>query len=212
MEVVAGPDGKLRCEWGSSSPDYVAYHDREWGRATTDDRLLYEKLSLEGFQAGLSWSTILRKRPTFRTAFAGFDPERVAAFGERDVARLLADPGIVRHEGKVRAAIGNAACVLRVIEDEGSFSGLVWGYAEPLGPPPVVIPATTAGSAALAKDLRRRGFRFVGPTTVYAFMQSEGLVDDHLAGCWVREACEDTRRRVLAERGRRRGTPQPQPG
>jgi DNA-3-methyladenine glycosylase I len=198
MEAVVGDDGKARCWWGASSDEYIAYHDEEWGRATTDDRALYEKLSLEGFQAGLSWSTILRKRPAFRAAFARFDPSKVAAFGEKDVARLLSDAGIVRHEGKIRAAINNADCVLRVAAEHGSFGEFVWAYAEQIGPPPEVIPTTTAGSEALARDLRRNGFRFVGATTVYAFMQAMGLVDDHVAGCWIRPACEKARRAVLA--------------
>jgi DNA-3-methyladenine glycosylase I len=198
MELVVGQDGKARCDWGASSPEYIAYHDQEWGRASIDDRALYEKLSLEGFQSGLSWATILRKRPAFRTAFTGFDPTTVAAFGEQDVARLLSDPGIVRHEGKIRAVINNAGCVLQVASEEGSFGSFVWRYAEPIGPAPQSIPSTTPGSEALTKALRKRGFAFVGPTTVYAFMQAMGLVNDHLDRCWIRSACEETRRSVLA--------------
>jgi DNA-3-methyladenine glycosylase I len=182
-----GGDGVARCWWAGEDPLYVAYHDEEWGRPVRDDARLYEKLCLEGFQSGLSWLTILRKRPAFRAAFAGFDPAVVAGFGEPDVERLLADAGIVRHRGKVEAAIANARVVLDVAAAHGSFATYVWWFA-PEGPrsrpaTAAEVPSTSPESVALARDLKRRGARFVGPTTAYAFMQSMGLVDDHVAGC-----------------------------
>ena len=197
--LVRGPDGKRRCGWATSAPEYVAYHDDEWGRPVVDDTRLYEKLCLEGFQSGLSWLTILRKREGFRRAFAGFDPERVARFGARDVKRLLADASIVRHRGKIEATIANARATLDVQDRYGSLAALVWSFEprrrgravpEGLGD----VPATTPESTALSKALRGLGFRFVGPTTVYAAMQSLGIVDDHLRGCTVRAACERDRR------------------
>lgn len=185
--VVTGPDGVRRCWWSGDDPAYCAYHDEEWGRPLRDERALFELLSLEGFQAGLSWITILRKRPAFRTAFAGFDIATVAGFGDDDVARLLADAGIVRHRGKIAATIANARAVQGLHAEGTSLSELVWSHAPPPRPRPLAgigeIPAKTDESIALAKALQRRGMRFVGPTTVYAFMQSAGLVDDHLAGC-----------------------------
>ena len=199
LGVVRGDDGRKRCGWCTSAPDYVAYHDDEWGRPVTDDVRLYEKICLEGFQSGLSWLTILRKREGFRRAFAGFDPDAVARFGPADVERLMADPGIVRHRGKVEAAIANARATVRARDKHGSLTALVWSF-EPtrrgrrapkrLGD----LPATTVESTALAKALRALGFRFVGPTTAYAAMESLGLVNDHLAGCDVRSACERERR------------------
>jgi DNA-3-methyladenine glycosylase I len=192
MELVAGDDGRPRCWWGSSSAEYVAYHDTEWGFGVTDDRRLFEKLCLEGFQSGLSWLTILRKRENFRAAFAGFDPQAVAGFGEDDVARLMADAGIVRHQGKIRSTVNNAARALELIEEFGSLAAYFWRQAE-FGAAPTVIAPTTAASKAISKDLKRRGWSFVGPTTVYAFMQAMGLVNDHLDGCWVREAAEARR-------------------
>jgi DNA-3-methyladenine glycosylase I len=176
-----------RCWWCGDDPLYVAYHDEEWGRPVHDDRLLFEKLCLEGFQAGLSWITILRKRERFREVFAGFDPGVVARYGDDDVARLLNDAGIIRHRGKIEATIANA----RAMEGVNSLAGLVWSYApapRPAPRAPADIPAATPESAALSKELKRRGFRFVGPTTVYAFMQAMGLVDDHLEHCWTRAA------------------------
>jgi DNA-3-methyladenine glycosylase I len=174
-----------RCWWAGDDPLYVAYHDEEWGRPVHDDRALFEKLCLEGFQAGLSWLTILRKREHFREVFCGFDPPQVAAFEEADVQRLVGDAGIVRNRAKIEATVANARAML----DVESLDDLVWSFAPPAGPAPVVpadIPAQTAESKALSKELKRRGFRFVGPTTVYAFMQSMGLVNDHLADCPAR--------------------------
>ena len=197
QEVVIGSDGLARCWWGSG-PDYLDYHDEEWGRAVTDDHQLFEKLCLEGFQSGLSWLTILRKRPAFRSAFARFDPEVVAAFDEADVARLLSDGGIVRHQGKIRSAINNANRALELIDESGALATFFWRYADRSEQPPTEIPPTTDDSIRLAKDLKKRGFSFVGPTTVYAFMQAMGLVNDHLADCHSREACTEERRVVLA--------------
>jgi DNA-3-methyladenine glycosylase I len=185
MNVEVGEDGIPRCGWGLGDPDYIGYHDREWGRPVADDRVLFEKVSLEGFQSGLSWLTILRKRDNFRAAFADFEPEVVAGFTESDVERLLGDAGIVRHRGKIESTINNAARVIDVQDEVGSFASLVWSY-EPTEPGPV-LEATTPESTALAKDLKRRGFSFVGPTTVYAFMQAMGLTNDHLVGCFARD-------------------------
>jgi DNA-3-methyladenine glycosylase I len=189
-----------RCAWGASTPDYLPYHDDEWGRPVVDDTRLYEKLCLEGFQAGLSWLTILRKRDAFRRAFAGFDAEKVARYGARDVARLLRDAGIVRHRGKIEAAIANARAIVDVREHHGSLAALCWSF-EPERRRRVPrtfadIPAKTEESKALSKELLRLGFRFVGPTTVYATMQAAGLVNDHLSGCAARKPCEDARRRL----------------
>ena len=196
-DVVRGADGVARCGWSAADADYRAYHDHEWGRPVTDDNRLFEKLCLEGFQAGLSWLTILRKRPAFREAFVGFDPVAVAGFGAADVERLVADARIVRHRGKIEATIANARSVTAMHAAGERLSDLVWSYApqsnvpDPGRPAPramAEIPASTPESAALSKALRARGFRFVGPTTVYAFMQAMGLVDDHLAGCDVGDA------------------------
>jgi DNA-3-methyladenine glycosylase I len=198
--LVRGDDGVVRCWWGGSTPAYRAYHDDEWGRPVMDDHRLYEKLCLEGFQAGLSWLTILRKREAFRQAFAGFDFERVARFGERDVERLLGDASIVRHRGKIEAAIANARRAVELVESEGSVAAHVWSFApEPGSRPPRLTAAAlrelteTPESRALARDLKRRGWRFVGPTTVYAFMQACGIVNDHLDGCDARETVERER-------------------
>ena len=182
-----GVDGLARCWWCGDDPLYCAYHDDEWGRPLRDEQRLFELLSLEGFQAGLAWITILRKREAFRTAFAGFDIETVAGFGERQLTRLLADSGIVRHRGKITGTIANAQAVVALHESGTTLSDLVWSHApKPTtqGPRSTAdIPAKTAESLELARALRRLGFRFVGPTTVYAFMQSAGIVDDHLMGC-----------------------------
>lgn len=187
-QVTSTSEVRVRCEWAGSDPLYVAYHDEEWGVPERDDRELFERLILEGFQAGLSWSTILNKREGFRRAFDQFDPERMAAYGEPEVARLLADPGIVRNRLKVAAAVTNARAFLRTMEGPGGFSGLIWSFAPPprAAPPRSMaeVPAITAESAAMSKELKRRGFSFVGSTICYAFMQSAGLVDDHVAGCF----------------------------
>jgi DNA-3-methyladenine glycosylase I len=183
-------DGRERCPWALSAPDYVDYHDEEWGRPVRDDRGLYERMVLEGFQSGLSWLTILRKRENFRAAFANFEIERVAGFGERDVERLLGDAGIVRHRGKIEAAIDNARAAAAL---DTPLAELVWSFAPARRRAPRSLdelPAITPESTALAKELKRRGFRFVGPTTAYALMQACGLVNDHLAGCWVRAEVE----------------------
>jgi len=191
-----GDDGLARCAWGDAPPDYRAYHDEEWGRPVADDVRLFEKLSLEGFQAGLSWLTILRKREAFRRAFAGFDFERVARFDESDVARLLADASIVRHRGKIEAVINNARRAVELRDETGSLGAYVWRFEPaPLDRAAAGAPAHTAESHALARDLRRRGWRFVGPTTVYAFMQAMGLVNDHLDGCFAHGAVEGARAR-----------------
>ena len=195
--VVRGDDGVNRCWWGDSAPEYRPYHDTEWGFPVAADTRLFEKLSLEGFQAGLSWLTILRKREAFRRAFADFDFERVARYGERDVTRLLADASIVRHRGKIEAVINNARRAVELVAEEGSLAAYVWRFE----PPPrasmdrstLAELAHTADSRALARDLKQRGWRFVGPTTVYAFMQAMGLVNDHLDGCDAREPVERAR-------------------
>jgi len=201
--VVRGDDGVRRCAWGASTPDYAAYHDDEWGRPVVDDDRLYEKLCLEGFQSGLSWLTILRKRENFRAAFAGFRIAEVAAFGDTDVVRLLGDAGIVRHRGKIEAAIHNARAALAVQDEIGSLREVLWAF-EPRRrgrPVPTVlgdVAATTPESTALAKRLRSLGFRFIGPTTAYAAMQSLGVVNDHLKGCGARAACERDRTAIRA--------------
>jgi DNA-3-methyladenine glycosylase I len=181
-------DGLVRCEWAGSDPLMVAYHDDEWGRATHDDRELFELLILEGFQAGLSWSTILRKRPAFRSAFNGFDPHIVAAYGPDDVARLLADAGIVRNRLKVDASISNARAFLEMRDRHGSFDAYIWQFAPTTArkrPRSLTdLAATTPESDAMSKQLKRDGFRFVGSTICYAFMQSAGLVDDHVVECF----------------------------
>jgi len=183
--LVVGADGLARCGWGGSTPDYLPYHDLEWGRPVHGDDALFERMTLEAFQSGLSWITILRKRPAFRAAFAGFSIAAVAAFTEADAARLMTDPGIVRNRMKVDAALHNA----RVAADlPDGLAALLWSFAPPPRPRPVTpaeVPATTPESIALAKALKRRGFKFVGPTTAYALMQATGMVDDHLAGCFV---------------------------
>lgn len=199
MELTVGPDGRARCWWGTEPDIYRVYHDEEWGRPVTDDHRLFEKICLEGFQAGLSWLTILRKRESFRVAFAGFDPAVVAKFGETDVERLLADDGIVRHEGKIRSSINNANRALELIATHGSLSSYFWGWAGPEVPAPEEIPATTDTSTTLSKELKENGWSFVGPTTTYAFMQAMGVVNDHLAGCHVRLACASERRHVMAQ-------------
>jgi DNA-3-methyladenine glycosylase I len=184
--AVPGPDGQLRCPWGISAPDYVAYHDAEWGRPVRGDQAMFERICLEAFQSGLSWLIILRKRENFRKAFAGFDIPAVAAFTEDDQARLLADAGIVRNRAKISAAIANARAALELPR---GLSDLVWSYAEADRPAPRTLadlPAKTPASTALAKELRKRGFVFTGPVTMYAAMQACGLVNDHLEQCFAR--------------------------
>ena len=185
--AIPGPDGRLRCPWGISPPEYVPYHDQEWGRAVRDDQGLYERLCLEAFQSGLSWLTILRKRENFRAAFSGFDMEAVAAFGPDDEARLLADAGIVRNRAKIEAAIANARAALDLPD---GLTALVWKYADGDRPAPATlddVPASTPEAKALSAELRRNGFRFTGPVTAYATMQACGIVNDHLADCFYRE-------------------------
>jgi DNA-3-methyladenine glycosylase I len=197
--VVRGDDGRKRCGWCTSAADYTAYHDDEWGRPVADDVRLLEKICLEGFQSGLSWLTILRKRDGFRRAFAGFAPEAMARFGPADTERLLADAAIVRHRGKIEAAIANARGTLEAQHRHGSLAALVWSFEPPRRRRPVPrrlgdLQPATAESTALSKALRGLGFRFVGPTTAHAAMQSLGLVNDHLAGCHARGPCEQDRR------------------
>ena len=201
--LVAGDDGLARCWWSSSTEMYQAYHDKEWGRPVTDDRRLFEKLCLEGFQSGLSWLTILKKRENFRQAFAGFDPEKVARFDETDIARLLADTGIIRHRGKIVSTINNARRALELIESEGSIAAYVWSFEPPASERParfdkasLAANSTSPTSVRLSKDLKRRGWSFVGPTTVYAFMQAMGLVNDHLDGCHCRTEATQLRQRL----------------
>jgi DNA-3-methyladenine glycosylase I len=183
--IVVGADGLARCAWAASAPDYQAYHDQEWGKQVRGDDALFERLMLEAFQSGLSWLTILRKRPAFRNAFAGFQIGKVAAFGPADVESLLADAGIVRNRAKIEAAVANARAALELPQ---GLTALLWSYAPGARRRPASfgeVPATTPESTAMARDLKRRGFRFVGPTTAYALMQATGMVDDHLAGCHV---------------------------
>jgi DNA-3-methyladenine glycosylase I len=198
--LARGEDGVTRCFWGDSAPEYRAYHDNEWGFPVADDRRLFEKLCLEGFQSGLSWLTILRKRDGFRKAFAGFDFEQVARFGARDVKRLLGDASIVRHRGKIEATINNAKRAVELVDEEGSLAAYVWRFEPDAASRPkqftwaaLLELAQTEESRALAKDLKRRGWRFVGPTTVYAFMQAMGLVNDHVDGCDARKQADRAR-------------------
>jgi DNA-3-methyladenine glycosylase I len=184
MRTVVGIDGKRRCHWCAATPEYVAYHDTDWGFPVADDRRLFEKLCLEGFQSGLSWRTILAKRDNFRAAFRDFDFEKVARFGERDVRRLLEDAGIVRHRGKIEAVIHNARCAREMVKREGSLAAFFWNFA----------PDAQDG-AALSKELKKRGWKFVGPTTVYAFMQAMGRVNDHAGTCVMHAKAEKARQR-----------------
>lgn len=193
--TILGPDGKKRCRWCSAAPEFLAYHDTEWGFPVRDDYRLFEKLCLEGFQSGLSWRTILAKRENFRAAFHDFDFDRVARFTQRDVTRLLKDEGIVRHRGKIEAVINNAKRARELVKQEGSLAAFVWRY-EPdkkqLAKPQTV--STSVESIALSKELKKRGWKFVGPTTVYAFMQAMGLINDHVDGCIVRTKVERARK------------------
>ena len=184
--TIDGPDGKPRCRWCAAAPEFFAYHDAEWGFPVGDDRRLFEKLCLEGFQSGLSWRTILAKRENFRAAFRDFDVEKVARFSARDVERLLKDEGIVRHRGKIEAVINNAKRMRELIKSEGSLAAYVWRYEPKAAPKTGEIVSTSPESIALSKDLKKRGWSFVGPTTVYAFMQAMGLVNDHAEACVIR--------------------------
>ena len=184
--VFVGPDGQPRCTWSGAAPEFLDYHDTEWGFPVADDRRLFEKLSLEGFQSGLSWRTILAKRENFRAAFAGFDIATVARFEERDVQRLLDDTGIVRHRGKIEAVVNNARRAEELIEAEGSLAAFIWRYepqADDLAAPQTA--STSPASVALSKQLRKQGWKFVGPTTVHAFMQAMGLINDHVQSCAI---------------------------
>ena len=194
--------GRSRCWWPGNAVDYVAYHDDEWGRPVVDDRRLLEKLALEGFQSGLSWITILRKRENFRRAFAGFDSAAVAQFGEEDIARLLGDAGIVRHRGKIEATINNAQRCVDLVDEFGSLAAYIWTFEPDRDDTidPLPLPSQTPASVRLSKDLKRRGWRFVGPTTVYAFMQAMGLVNDHVLGCEWRAICAAERRTLTPPR------------
>lgn len=196
-EPMIGDDGVARCWWPGTASDYLDYHDHEWGRPVVDDVRLFEKICLEGFQSGLAWITILRKREHFRAAFDGFDFRVVAGYDEGDVARLLGDSGIVRHQGKIRSTINNAARAVEMIESEGSLASYFWGWEPTVDEADhreeFVVPALTPTSTAIAKDLKKRGWSFVGPTTIYAFMQAMGLVNDHLPGCAARKVCADHR-------------------
>ena len=187
-DTVAGTDGKPRCGWATADPLYEKYHDREWGRPLRDDRALFELLTLEGCQAGLSWITVLRKREHYRKVYDGFDAEKIVRYTPAKLARLLADPGIIRHRGKIEASVGNARAYLDLVEREGSFSKFLWGFVggKPRKNRPKSlkdVPAKTAESDALSKALAKQGFKFVGSTICYAFMQASGMVDDHVAGC-----------------------------
>ncbi|MFZ2101387.1 MAG: DNA-3-methyladenine glycosylase I [Oricola sp.] len=198
--LIEGPDGKTRCAWHGNLEDYLAYHDLEWGRPVGDDIRLFEKICLEGFQSGLSWLTILRKRENFRAAFAGFDFEKVAKFGPEDVERLVGDAGIIRHRGKIVSTINNAQRALELRQEFGSLAAYFWLHEPPASDRPetvdwdtLVAMPKTATSTAISKDLKKRGWSFVGPTTVYAFMQAMGLVNDHLEGCCCRPEVEAAR-------------------
>lgn len=193
--TISGPDGGARCRWCASAPEFLHYHDTEWGFPVVDDHRLFEKLSLEGFQSGLSWRTILAKRENFRAAFHNFDFDRIARFDEGDIDRLLKDEGIVRHRGKIEAVINNAQRAQELVREKGSLAAFVWGYKP--GPAHDIEPQTVSSSTesiALSKELKKRGWKFVGPTTVYAFMQAMGLINDHVADCVIRSKVEKARK------------------
>jgi len=199
-KTTTGEDGKARCKWCDGAPEFPAYHDTEWGFPVTDDIRLFEKLCLEAFQSGLSWRTILTKRENFRRAFRGFDFNKIARFTQRDVDRLLKDEGIVRHRGKIEAVINNAKRAKELVKQEGSLAVFVWRYeANTKGKPQTQ--STSAESVALSKELKKRGWKFIGPTTVYAFMQAMGLVNDHVEGCVIRPKVEQARKRFKPPRG-----------
>ena len=194
-ETIVGSDGKTRCSWSGAAPDFEHYHDTEWGFPVGDDCRLFEKLCLEGFQSGLSWRTILAKRVNFRAAFHNFDYDKVARFNKRDINRLLKDEGIVRHRGKIEAVINNARRVQELVAREGSLAAYIWGY-EP-DPKQLAEPqsaSTSEESIRLSKDLKKEGWKFVGPTTCFAFMQAMGLVNDHAEGCYCRPLAAEARR------------------
>lgn len=193
MTTITGPDGKPRCSWSSSAPEFDHYHDTEWGFPVGDDRRLFEKLCLESFQSGLSWRTILAKRKNFRAAFDNFDFNKMADYTQNDVDRLLQDKGIVRHRGKIEAVINNAARTQEIVEQEGSLAAFIWRY-EPDNPAEPQTASTSVESIALSKELKKRGWKFVGPTTVYAFMQAMGLINDHVEGCIMRSKAEQARK------------------
>lgn len=193
--TIAGPDGKLRCRWCGAAPEFLDYHDTEWGFPVDDDRDLFEKLSLESFQSGLSWRTILAKRENFRAAFHDFDFDRIARFTERNVVRLLKDEGIVRHRGKIEAVINNSRRARELVKREGSLAAFIWRYqpdSKQLAKPQTV--STSASATALSKDLKKLGWKFLGPTTVYAFMQAMGLINDHVEDCVIRAKVERARK------------------
>jgi DNA-3-methyladenine glycosylase I len=193
--ILPGPDGRPRCRWCAAAPEFLAYHDSEWGFPVDDDRRLFEKLCLEGFQSGLSWRTILAKRENFRAAFHGFDFDRIAAFSDADVERLLNDAGIVRHRGKIAATINNARQAQALAKQEGSLAAYVWRFAPKANERAAPQSASTSAAAmALSKDLKKRGWSFVGPTTVYAFMQAMGLINDHVEDCVIRAKVERARK------------------
>lgn len=198
MSTIIGPDGRPRCEWSAAAPEFPHYHDTEWGFPVSDDRRLFEKLCLESFQSGLSWRTILVKRENFRAAFANFDFNIMADFTADDVERLLQDKGIVRHRGKIEAVINNAARAQEIVAQEGSLAAFIWGYepdASQLGEPQTA--STSAESIALSKELKKRGWKFVGPTTVYAFMQAMGLINDHVKGCAMWDEAQSIRKEFV---------------
>jgi DNA-3-methyladenine glycosylase I len=197
-KIVMGADGKCRCSWCESAPEFNAYHDTEWGFPVVDDKRLFEKICLEGFQSGLSWRTILSKRENFRAAFAGFDFHKVALFGDSDVARLLDDAGIIRHRGKIEATINNARRACEMVDREGSLAAYFWRF-EP-DPAEIAMPqtmSTSPMSITLSKDLKKRGWKFVGPTTVFAFMQAMGLINDHANGCFLRPQIDEIRKSLV---------------
>mgnify|MGYP005817288993 FL=1 len=202
--LITGEDGRTRCFWPGNLPDYLAYHDAEWGRPVTDDTRLFEKICLEGFQAGLSWLTILRKRENFRAGFAGFDFRKVALFGDADIERLVADKGIIRHRGKIVSTINNANRAIEMVDEFGSLAAYFWNHEPGPDERPAIVDyatltanPTTAVSTRISKDLKKRGWSFVGPTTVYAFMQAMGLVNDHLEGCCCRQEVETLRKHLV---------------
>ncbi len=199
--TIEGPDGETRCQWCGAAPEFLAYHDNEWGFPVDDDRRLFEKLCLESFQSGLSWRTILAKRENFRAAFHGFDFNKIARFDERDVERLLKDAGIVRHRGKIEAVINNARQVQMLVQEEGSLAAFLWRYepdSKALAEPQTA--STSDASVALSTELKKRGWKFVGPTTVYAFMQAMGLINDHVHDCVIRGKIDAARKQFKRPR------------